>query len=194
MPSPGSWLAFSIEIKAQSHQHKSITQPSWLWTKLCKTGLAKHMQSCVEPRLQSGSLKVTSSAYGGCRSSQLSTAPWNRDEVEALLVYTPSAVFVERGKDAGMLSGIRHFRLLYVLLPSCRDRKEFDVLGSTINVLQVSFCLASGSGSSPLPHNSQAYPSFFVKQFLSKTRGSFNKLFHKKQQDEVSWAVVSVLG
>lgn len=88
------------------------------------------MQSCVQPRLQSGSLKVTSSAYGGCRSSQLSTAPQEKKKhtegVEMkwkiLPVYAPSAVFVKKGKKdthAGMLLEMWHFCLLYVVLPSC---------------------------------------------------------------------------
>lgn len=65
-------------------------------------------------------------------------------------------------------------------------------------MLQVSFFLASGSVSSLLPHHSnfQAYPNFHVKQPLSKTWGSFNKLLHKEgaRWRQLSWAVVSLLG
>lgn len=61
-------------------------------------------------------------------------------------------------------------------------RSYLYVLGFGINVLQVSFLLPPGSGSSLLPHHSnfQVYPNLFVKQALSKTWASFNK-FHKEQ-------------
>lgn len=65
-------------------------------------------------------------------------------------------------------------------------------------MLQVSFFLASGSVSSLLPHHSnfQAYPNLSVKQPLSKTWRSLNKLFHKEgaRWRQLSWAVVSLLG